>query len=182
MISNDFNTIEGKVVYIMVLMNIPFKVLGVSILIFYRLGWMSIILFGLIGIVIGFQILLGKLSADYQREVNVSKDKRIKIYTELLEGMRVIKLYGWETAFKKFIQEVRESEIISYIKMKLIKSFIYTTKEYSTYIAALICFFIMDKAGVTLTSAKILAALQPIMVLNDGLVFIGNGINMIFSL
>ena len=39
------------------------------------------------------------------------KDNRIKIVNEVLNGIKVLKLYAWETAFIRRINEVREKEL-----------------------------------------------------------------------
>ena len=38
-------------------------------------------------------------------------DHRVKLVNELLSGIRVVKFYGWETAFQKRITEAREKEL-----------------------------------------------------------------------
>merc|ERR1711892_375237 len=47
----------------------------------------------------------------YQQKIMVIKDKRVKLITEMLNGMRVIKLYGWEESFQKLIDDVRDEEL-----------------------------------------------------------------------
>jgi ATP-binding cassette subfamily C (CFTR/MRP) protein 4 len=37
------------------------------------------------------------------KEIKVLSDKRIKLTSELIEGIRLIKMYAWEEAFKKMI-------------------------------------------------------------------------------
>ncbi|XP_054711811.1 multidrug resistance-associated protein 1-like [Uloborus diversus] len=39
------------------------------------------------------------------------KDERVKLVNEVLSGIKVLKLYAWENAFKKKIDEIREREI-----------------------------------------------------------------------
>ena len=39
------------------------------------------------------------------------KDERVRIITEVLNGIKVIKLYGWEFSFIKKINEIRKQEI-----------------------------------------------------------------------
>lgn len=39
------------------------------------------------------------------------KDKRAKLTDEILNGMKIIKLYGWETSFKDKITKIREQEV-----------------------------------------------------------------------
>lgn len=40
-----------------------------------------------------------------------SKDSRIKLMNEMLNGIKVLKLYAWELAFKEKVSEIRESEL-----------------------------------------------------------------------
>ena len=39
------------------------------------------------------------------------KDARIKMITEVLNGIKVLKLYAWEESFEKQILEIREKEL-----------------------------------------------------------------------
>lgn len=39
------------------------------------------------------------------------KDKRIKLLNEILSGIKVIKMYGWEHSFIKQTQDYRKKEI-----------------------------------------------------------------------
>jgi len=40
------------------------------------------------------------------------KDKRIRMMNEILNGMKVLKLYAWENSFKDYVMKFRASEII----------------------------------------------------------------------
>ncbi len=39
------------------------------------------------------------------------KDSRIKLVNEVLNGMKVIKLYAWEIPFGKLIMDIRNAEL-----------------------------------------------------------------------
>jgi hypothetical protein len=51
------------------------------------------------------------------------KDQRIKMMNEILNGIRVLKLYAWEMAFIRSISHIREKEL-QYIRQKAIVSVI----------------------------------------------------------
>jgi len=51
----------------------------------------------------------------------VVKDQRIKNMNEILNGIRVLKLYAWEMAFIRSITHIREKEL-GYIRTKAIIS------------------------------------------------------------
>jgi hypothetical protein len=47
----------------------------------------------------------------------IVKDQRIKMMNEILNGIRVLKLYAWEMAFIRSINHIREKEL-GYIRQK----------------------------------------------------------------
>jgi ABC-type multidrug transport system fused ATPase/permease subunit len=49
--------------------------------------------------------------AQLRRQMLLHTDKRVKIMNELLLGIRVIKMYAWELAFRRRIDEQRELEL-----------------------------------------------------------------------
>jgi hypothetical protein len=49
----------------------------------------------------------------------IVKDSRIKMMNEMLNGIRVLKLYAWEEAFIKSINQTRDKEL-RYIRRKAI--------------------------------------------------------------
>ncbi|KAL1483280.1 hypothetical protein MTO96_033307, partial [Rhipicephalus appendiculatus] len=51
----------------------------------------------------------------YQVSIMVQKDRRIKLMNEMLAGIKVLKLYAWETAFQKRVQDLRNQELV-YLK------------------------------------------------------------------
>lgn len=40
-----------------------------------------------------------------------NKDSRIKLMNEMMNGIKVLKLYAWELAFKEKVTKIRESEL-----------------------------------------------------------------------
>lgn len=85
----------------------PFASAGIVAILVTRFGWPGVIPIGVILFFLPFQILVGKMNGNIIQKVNVNKDKRIKICTEIVEGIKFIKLYGWEIAFKHIIQTFR---------------------------------------------------------------------------
>lgn len=47
------------------------------------------------------------------------KDQRIKMMNEILNGIRILKLYAWEVAFIRCITRIRDKEL-RYIRQKAI--------------------------------------------------------------
>jgi ATP-binding cassette subfamily C (CFTR/MRP) protein 4 len=49
-------------------------------------------------------------------------DGRLKVMNEVISGIRVIKMYGWENAFRDVVAAIRKSEIYAVMKYYMIRS------------------------------------------------------------
>lgn len=61
------------------------------------------------------------------------KDTRIKLVNEVLNGMKVIKLYAWEDPFKQLIMGIRKMELVvlrKYAFLNAAFSFIWTSAPF----------------------------------------------------
>ena len=63
-------------------------------------------------------VLMGPLNAIVARKMKglqidqmKNKDRRNKMMDEILNGMKIIKLYAWEDSFKQKVNSIREKEI-----------------------------------------------------------------------
>lgn len=71
-------------------------------------------------ICVPIQTLLAKLSKRFFSARANENDKRIQLVNEVLEGIRLIKLYAWEGAFVKMLSVLRSSELRMLLLTKLI--------------------------------------------------------------
>ncbi|KAL3373835.1 hypothetical protein AABB24_005688 [Solanum stoloniferum] len=62
---------------------------------------------------------LAKLQHKFQSKLMVAQDDRLKAISEALVNMKVLKLYAWETHFKKVIENLRQVEEIFYSAVQL---------------------------------------------------------------
>ena len=87
-----------------------FKLIVILGILYYRLGWVGLFLVIPTAFVFLLQIGGSKIFGDFMKNVNKEKDKRIELYNQMLEGIKIIKLYGWEFFFNEKIQTIREAE------------------------------------------------------------------------
>ena len=68
---------------------------------------------GVAAIIISMPVtgILASLARKLQLQQMKDKDKRIKLLNEILSGIKVIKMYGWEHSFIKQTQDYRKKEI-----------------------------------------------------------------------
>ena len=74
------------------------------------------------------QILLVLLYIYYMHRLKSAKvtDKRVRIMNEIISGIRVVKMYAWDYAFKKLIKKLRRCASCMSIIIGILGSFICT--------------------------------------------------------
>ena len=51
---------------------------------------------------------MGKLISKFRLKSAALTDNRVRIMSEILSGMRVIKMYAWEHSFSQIVAEARK--------------------------------------------------------------------------
>uniref|UniRef100_H3DGG8 ATP-binding cassette, sub-family C (CFTR/MRP), member 2 n=1 Tax=Tetraodon nigroviridis TaxID=99883 RepID=H3DGG8_TETNG len=94
----------------------------------------------------------------FQVENMKFKDKRLKIMNEILNGIKILKLYAWEPSFQAQVEDIREKEL------KVLRKFAYLTSV-STFI------FTCAPALVSLVTFAVYVNVSPDNILTPGKAF-----------
>ena len=152
-ISGDMNILENKVSYLLAVLLAPYAIILSSILLFIRFGTISLVSIICLFMIFALQFLLAKYNVSMVKNKSQASDKRIHLTNELLEGIRPIKMYAWESAFLKKITEARNDELFWIKKMNLIislnKIVAKITPFFLSSLIFLIHYVISDKGMVT---------------------------------
>ncbi|GAX75363.1 hypothetical protein CEUSTIGMA_g2807.t1 [Chlamydomonas eustigma] len=110
--SNDGSKIWNMPQYLHVVWNGPFQILVVMGLLIRIMGWAAT-LAGLVVtvIMIPASTLIGRVINTSRKEMLKHTDARVKLSTEVVTGIKAIKLYAWEEAYVDRIGELRELEL-----------------------------------------------------------------------
>jgi ATP-binding cassette subfamily C (CFTR/MRP) protein 4 len=104
-------------------------------------------------------MIASKFTARLRTKTAQQTDKRVKIMSEVLAGMRVIKMYAWEKAFSRVIDAIRAKEISFVKKNNYIKgstlSFFFCASALTTFVT----FVPYQLAGNTLSAYKVFTVL-----------------------
>ena len=73
----------------------PLGLIGIIAILISRFGWPGILIAVTIMVIVPLQILIGKLNSTIIKKASVHKDERVKICTEIIEGIKFIKFYSW---------------------------------------------------------------------------------------
>ena len=117
LIANDLTVLEQRTAILIHISVFPMMLIGVTIILFVRIGWPSLIGVLLILLIIPIIIKISSINAAILKEVNALKDKRVLATSQAIEGIKQIKFNCWEQAFKRIIQITRNSEIGMFKKL-----------------------------------------------------------------
>ncbi|XP_050431302.1 ATP-binding cassette sub-family C member Sur-like isoform X2 [Adelges cooleyi] len=91
---------------------IPLKIFFLIYLLYLKLGWSAILGSACcILIMIPLQFIIGKRMSTNSKEISSLSDKRLQMTNEVLQGIRLVKLCGWENEFIDRITDARNNEL-----------------------------------------------------------------------
>ena len=87
----------------------------------------------------------------YQISQMKDKDRRCKLMDEILNGIKVLKLYAWEKSFQQKVLDIRKSELSALIKaayMNAFTSFLWTSAPFLVALASFTCYVLVDENNI----------------------------------
>ncbi|CAF4272503.1 unnamed protein product, partial [Adineta steineri] len=97
----------------------PLLIIITLVLLYRQMQWSIIPGVVLLFIMIPINLILQRMQKKLTYKQMIVKDQRIETMNEILNGIKVIKLYAWETAFIHSITRIRDEEL-GYIRQKTI--------------------------------------------------------------
>ena len=110
-------------------------------------------------ILVPINIYGGKFGRKIQLRQMKAKDERILLMNEVLQGMKVLKLYAWEKPFMRKIKESRDQEINCIKQNALLNALLFVTYTGAPLLVTLITFtiYVLSDQNNVLTAEKVFA-------------------------
>ncbi|KAF9086556.1 hypothetical protein BGX27_003172, partial [Mortierella sp. AM989] len=160
LMSTDTTRLDFLAGYFHVLWASPLMILLILILLIVNLGPSALVGFVFLVMFGPTQAKLVKLLSVIRSKSTLITDARVKLTQEVLQGMRVIKFYGWEDAFLKKLEDLRNKEL-KYVRTLLIaRSGIAAVNLTVPVLAATLTFVAYSLTGHELTPAIVFSSLS----------------------
>ncbi|KAJ3110241.1 hypothetical protein HK100_003106, partial [Physocladia obscura] len=140
MVSTDAARIELFFNQINFIWTLPIAVLINMIFLIHSLGVSALVGIAVIFLALPVQTVLFRKMKTIRRDQAPITDRRVKKTTEILNGIRVIKLFSWETSFVKAIAEIRKAELTQVLRRAIFQSFLMTQAQALPIITACVSF------------------------------------------
>ncbi|XP_031726932.1 multidrug resistance-associated protein 1 [Anarrhichthys ocellatus] len=111
LMSVDAQRFMDLITYINMIWSAPLQVVLALYFLWQNLGPSVLAGVAVMVLMVPINAVIAMKTKTYQVAQMKSKDNRIKLMNEMLNGIKVLKLYAWELAFKDKVSEIRESEL-----------------------------------------------------------------------
>ena len=116
---------------------VPFFLVAVAIVFYFKVGYPGLIAISIVIIYTPLLLFFSRVNRQVRLKSAKFTDERLKLVTNIIDGIRVIKLYGWEEAFVGIRCYVRQKEVSSLRVRILIKTLSFAM--YFTGVAVALC-------------------------------------------
>ncbi|VDP24955.1 unnamed protein product [Heligmosomoides polygyrus] len=111
LLSTDINKFDMGFLFLHYMWVSPLLLVGYSYFLWQEIGPSSFAGFGALVVLIPVQGYFSRQMGACRRAIAARTDKRISIMNEILNGIRVIKMYAWEGAFSEVVARLRRHEM-----------------------------------------------------------------------
>eukprot|EP00096_Caligus_rogercresseyi_P011383 TRINITY_DN4461_c0_g1_i2.p1 TRINITY_DN4461_c0_g1~~TRINITY_DN4461_c0_g1_i2.p1 ORF type:complete len:890 (+),score=159.36 TRINITY_DN4461_c0_g1_i2:173-2842(+) len=155
LMSNDVNRFDNSTVFLQYLWVAPLQFMLVMFITTYYAGIEAIAGGCLLIFFIFFQTYMGKMFSKLRSMTATKTDIRIQIMNEILDGIKVIKMYAWENPFVQLVMDARKNEMSVIRKTAGCKSFNYAFFSTSSRFILIPVFLLMVILGGEISAQKI---------------------------
>ncbi|XP_071961323.1 ATP-binding cassette sub-family C member 9-like [Antedon mediterranea] len=120
----DTDGVQRMMTYIHNVWSIPYQVILALIFLYLEMGISALIGASLMILIFPCQVSLARCSVHFQKMSMVRSDDRLKSINEVVQGMKLVKLLGWEDLFYTLISKSRDLQIYLLRKQATIASII----------------------------------------------------------
>ena len=113
------------------------------------------------------QIYLSNRTESPRLENKKTTDERVKLVHEVIEGIRLIKMYTWEKLFQSKIEDLRQNEKESFLKIARIDALGNNLSALSVYITILVICVVYTLSQGVLSPEKVYASMLILMYLSS---------------
>lgn len=167
LMSVDVQRFVDLLPYVNMIWSSPFQIGLCCYFMYQELGPSIFVGVALLALSIPLNGIIAGISRKYQMAQMKAKDKRVKMMNEILSGVKVLKLYGWEPSFIKQVLDIRNEEMKALRKaawLNAIMSFFWTSVPFLVALLSFTTYVLVDddniltpqKAFTTITYMRIM--------------------------
>merc|ERR1711871_919925 len=139
------------------------------------LGWVSAIAMSMLTFLCTLNVIFGRLSQRQAHDALKEADKRLGIMSEIINGIKAIKLCAWENKFLEHITAARSAETVPIGKQRCLAEISVAIGRTSPNVTSGVCFLCLAVAfpnSSYLRAGAVFAAMNVFLALRTPLILI----------
>jgi len=138
--SVDAQKFQDVMTFINFIWSAPLQIIICLVFLYQELSWPAFMALIIFVLVTPISAVVTTKMRDTVAKMMKLKDKRIKVMNEILNGMKVLKLYAWEEPFMTKVNGIRENEIKLIKRQAYYQAIVILLWETSPYLVQIVCF------------------------------------------
>ncbi|KAJ3408650.1 hypothetical protein HDU80_004999 [Chytriomyces hyalinus] len=122
LIASDCNSVQRMLQYITDLLCVPLEVISLSIIIIVFAGPAGAAGLSFMICCTGISIVLVSKSYSVEHKALAATDERVKVTGEVINGIKIVKFFAWETAFIERLSLLRDNELVQHLRLRMIEA------------------------------------------------------------
>ncbi|KAJ3320136.1 Multidrug resistance-associated protein 1 [Blyttiomyces sp. JEL0837] len=171
-IVSDTNRLDLAAQNISNIYSAPYVIIVATSVLIYNLGPSALIGLAVLVAFIPIQNIIQKTMGKMRSQANIYADRRIKVTSEALSGIRVIKSYAWEQSFQDVISGLRVKELSFQRIFLLLRSSISGMSLIVPALAMIATFVSFHALGNELVPSQVFSSLSLFYVLRSPLLML----------
>ncbi|VDO27601.1 unnamed protein product [Onchocerca flexuosa] len=136
----DVESFQLITLHIQQLWSCPFQITIVLIYLFSIIGVSAVCGLAVMILFLPLNAITSIIIKKWQTKQMNLKDERMKICNEILNGIKVVKLYAWEPAMEEIVEQIRHEELYLIRKIGLVRAFVDSFNVSSPFLVAMLTF------------------------------------------
>uniref|UniRef100_A0A1I7UQC4 Channel conductance-controlling ATPase n=1 Tax=Caenorhabditis tropicalis TaxID=1561998 RepID=A0A1I7UQC4_9PELO len=158
LLNTDAAKLEQAFLFLHYVWLCPLLMVFYAFILWYSFGASCLVGFVVMMCIVTFQVYFSYQLGVNRRNIADKMDLRLKVMSEIIKGMKVIKMHGWEKAFADKITVLREEEIKAVGKSSFYSSMVMGIYFISAKIGLLVYIFACSHYDEDLTTKGVFAA------------------------
>jgi len=145
----------------------PLQMLCIVALLWYQIGISCLAGIAVLILYIPLQGLMGHSFSKLRAKSTTLTDERLRLMSEIIPAMRVIKMYCWEKPFSKLVELARIKEISTIRKSMVLRSINLAIFFISSKLITFLCLILFVIGGGNLDAENVFVSISLINQLRD---------------
>lgn len=161
LITNDVNKFDTAFYYLQYIYIAPIQSMVVFTLLSIVYVGIRAAIFGIILVFmyLVIQFYLGRYYGRLRNEANIKSDDRVRLMSELIDSIGIIKMYAWEDFFEKNLTQLRDDELSSLKQVSTIRAINLSLFYGACKLVLMVIFVAYVLMGNTFNAAKVFTAI-----------------------